>query len=260
MKLKDIYALSSTPEFGVNAQYQSFNRAWFEDILELRFHTQELDEDRLAAAGRLTVGTLVSMCDDDGERGSDVTVLALDGVCFALHGTGGENKETSYMLVTDVKRYQSAQAHVREFLIPASSPFYDIASVEDDRSLEELFGFYYQDMADAARTRVKEEFGDQAHAVLANEADERAEGYILTRGSRVLPTPAGEMVNSVIVGYQFDGEPAPYLRRGNTLLEKQGVYDDPLAAVWKQSITHIREWYLYFPVKQAAAGVGIVRV
>lgn len=260
MKLKDIYALSSTPEFGVNAEYQSFNNAWFENILELRFHTQELDENGLAAAGRLTAGTLVSMCDDDGERGSDVTVLALDGVPFALHGTGGENKDTSYMLVTDVGLYQSAEAHVREFLIPVRSQFYDVASADDDRSLEELFGFYYQDMADAARTRVQEHFGEQASTVLANEAPERAEGYILTRGSRVLRSPTEEMVDSIIVGYQFDGEPAPYLRRGNTLLEKQGIYDDPLAAIWKQSITHIREWYVYFPVKQAAAGAAIVRV
>jgi hypothetical protein len=260
MKLKDIYALSSTPVFGVTASYQDFNRAWFENILELRFHTQELDEDALAGAGRLTAGTLVSMCDDDGERGSDVTVLAFDGVPFALHGTGGENKDTSYMLVTDVSIYQSAESHVRDFLIPASGQFYDVASVDEDRSLEELFGFYYQDMADAARTRVQEHFGDQAVEVLANEAAERAEGYILTRGSRVLHAPTEQMVNSIIVGYQFEGEPAPYLRRGNTLLEKQGVYDDPLAAVWKQGITHIREWYLYLPVKQAAAGATIVRV
>lgn len=260
MKLKDIYSLSSTPTFGVNASYQSFNNAWFENILELRFHAQELDEDRLAAACRLTAGTLVSMCDDDGERGSDVTVLAFDGVPFALHGTGGEDNDTSYMLVTDEGLYQRAESHVREYLIPTSGRFYDVATVDEDRSLEELFGFYYQDMADAARIIVQEHFGDQACIVLANEAAERADGYILTRGSRVLRSPTEEMVNSVIVGYEFEGEPAPYLRRGNTLLEKQGVYDDPQAAGWKQSITHIREWYLYFPVKQAAAGAQVVRV
>jgi hypothetical protein len=260
MKLNDIYALGGEPMFGAQARWQNFSKDWFERIVELQTYSRELDEDALANAGRLTATEIIDMGDGSGEYHSRVAMLALDGQPFALHGTGGENAETHYLLVTDEARYEEAEAHVRSFIKPLTHKPYEVAGADDDRSLEELFGFYYQDMADAIRVRVQETFGAQAAPVLGDEAQERAEGYLLTRGSNVLHDPTPDQRRLILAGYKLPGEPAPYLRRGGTLLERMGIYDGPEVANWKASLTDILEWWMYRPVTQVPQGATVTRV
>jgi len=263
MQIKEIYKLDGLLVFGPGApHYQDFSKSWFEGILELQYCHRDLDEDGLAQAGRLTAIRLLTMSDESCEYSSRVTKLLFDGKPFALHGESGETLETNYLLVTDEALYLAAEAHVRTFVAPPASSPYDVVSEDDSRSLQELFGFYYPSMADAARTRVLEAFGEDAAPILGLEAPARDADYYMLKASRM----SGEgswrtRRQEAVIGYRAEGAPAQYISYGDTVYSCTGALDDEKELKILQSVfDDVPSWWVYRTAEVQPVSDSIVRV
>lgn len=268
MQLRDIYRLNGEQLFGPLAKYQDFDKSWFESIVELQHNDRELDEKGLAAAGRFTAVELVTTCSDDGEYSSRVTKLLMDDTPFALHGTGGEYRESAYLLVTDEAVYLAAQEHVRSYLLPAQSKPYDVVRDDQEQSLQSLFGFYFASMADIARNRIMVTYGSEASALLGYEAPERNDEYLFYRMSQIVSYRISEIVSGLpredrdrfaLIGYAGTEPMALYVTYGLQLYKLVEKFEGPELSILTSTFTGV-VWYKYCVASVLDEGSQVVRV
>ena len=117
-------------------------------------------------------------------------------------------------------------------------------------------------MADAARTRVLESFGDEAMSMLGLEAQARHADYYMLKTSRMSGTGSwASRPQEAIIGYEVEGTPAQFISYGATVYSRQGpLEDEQELKIFRSVFTDVSSWWVYRTADVLPETDSIVRV